>query len=372
MTTVLLLALTAVVLSLPEMHYRLTSFATTAPLEAAKFCERYFGGEIVENRELWLTHHGLSADADAVAVRFYYNDRADFHDVYFVNDPSKPSGPMSIAKYTEYLHKLHRFDLQETWDWYQDWHLCFHVDNVDLIVHRLLQDNISFVSRSHYSIYVEIPHGITFQFLGHTMSLAWTENFNFCRFTNGLAKEQPLQIAALGKTPALPELPPSHHSYFSNHPDVAFNWTLKYTSGTAYDMSGVWKESHEYSDGRCALLRWVQFPSYQIHFVDQYRKNQGNFTTLQMEKYLQNLHGDMSRVDAYFDFRVGFEVDDLAPFKTAFDNDNIKYYTSNTSPSSAHSPRVMSNAIIVQIPGGILLELLETKGKLHMALRGGA
>ena len=95
-----------------------------------------------------------------------------------------------------------------------DWHLCFHVDNVDLIVHRLLKDNVPFVSRSHYSIYVEIPFGITFQFLGSKMSLAWTENFNFCRFTNGLAQKQPMQIADLGEDPPLPELPPSHHSYF--------------------------------------------------------------------------------------------------------------------------------------------------------------
>ena len=260
----------AIVSSLPEMNYRFTSFATTVPHQAAKFCERYFGGEIVENKSLWLTHQGLSAEANAVAVRFYYNQRADFHDVYFVDDPSKPSGPMTIANYTSYLHKLHRFDLQETWDWYQDWHLCFHVDNVDHIVYRLLRDNVSFVSRSHYSIYVEIPNGITFQFLGPKMTLAWTENFNFCRFTNGLAQKQPVQIANLGRAPTLPELPPSHHSYFSNHPDVVFNFTLKYTSGYAYDMSGVWKESHEYSDGRCALLRWVQFPSYQIHFIDQY------------------------------------------------------------------------------------------------------
>jgi hypothetical protein len=80
-----------------------------------------------------------------------------------------------------------------------------------------------------------------------------------------------LQIADLGEDPPLPELPPSHHSYFSNAPDVAFNFTLAHTSGLAYDMTNVWKESHAYSDGRCALLRWVQYPNYQIHFVDQVR-----------------------------------------------------------------------------------------------------
>ena len=100
---------------LPPMKYRYTSFATTAPLQAANFSATYFGGEIVEDRTLWLAHKGLAPSAVATAVRFHYS--GDFHDVYFVNDPSKPSGPMSIAKYTSYLHELHRFDLQETWDW---------------------------------------------------------------------------------------------------------------------------------------------------------------------------------------------------------------------------------------------------------------
>ena len=57
-----------VISALPEMKYRFTSFATTVPHQAAKFCERYFGGEIVENKALWLTHRGLSAEANAVAV----------------------------------------------------------------------------------------------------------------------------------------------------------------------------------------------------------------------------------------------------------------------------------------------------------------
>jgi hypothetical protein len=155
------------------MRYRFTSFATTAPVEAAKFSVKYFGGVIVQNRTAWLTHKHLAPSAIAACVRFNYNAKQDFHDVYFIDDPTKPSGAMSVSKYMGYLHDLHRFDIQETWDWYQDWHLCFHVDNVDLIAHRLLKDNVTFVTRSHYSLYVEIPFGITFQFLGSKMTLAW-------------------------------------------------------------------------------------------------------------------------------------------------------------------------------------------------------
>lgn len=363
MRMLLLLALAGVcTASLPQMRYRFTSYATPAPIEAANFSVKYFGGQLVEDRTQWLTHQGLAPEAKAAAVRFHYNNGADFHDVYFVDDPTKPNGRMSVADYTSYLHGLHRFDLQETWDWYQDWHLGFAVDDVDLIVHRLLRDNISFVSRSHYSIYVEIPYGITFQFLGSKMALAWTEPFNFCRFTDGEAKYQPLQIKSLGAVPALPELPPSHHSYFSNRPDVAYNFTLKYTSGVGYNMSEVWKQSHEYSDGRCALLRWVQYPpfGYHIHFVDQYRKHEGNLTTKEVEQYLENLHGNMTSKDAFYDNRIGWEVDDLAPFQKALDEDGVRYYS---DPSQG--------IIIIQIPGGILMELMQKGGpKRGPYLRG--
>ena len=128
----------------------------------------------------------------------------------------------------------------------------------------------------------------------------------------------------------------------------------------------MWKESHEYSDGRCALLRWVQFPSYQIHFVDQYRKYQGNFTTAAMEQYLEKLHGNMSTPDAYFDNRIGFEVaeGDLDDFKSSLRADQVSYYMGAGGPASS--------SIVMQIPGGILIELMESqKAPPAFKLRGG-
>ena len=71
---------------------------------------------------------------------------------------------------------------------WMDWHFCFHVDNVDLIAYRLVRDKIPIVTRSTNSFYVEIPFGITFQFLGSHMEFVWTEHFNFCRYTDGTGK----------------------------------------------------------------------------------------------------------------------------------------------------------------------------------------
>jgi len=141
------------------------------------------------------------------------------------------------------------------------------------------------------------------QVLGNKMASAWTESFNFCRRTDGdfhspeALKEQPMAIPTLppraapagqlrGAVAAPLELPPSHHSYFSTAPLAAFNFTLAHTSGVEYNMSSVWQSSHEYSDGRCAILRWVQFPGYQIHFVDQ-----RNGTAAEQLQYLpQHMH----------------------------------------------------------------------------------
>ena len=90
------------------------------------------------------------------------------------------------------------------------------------------------------------------------------------------------------------------------------------TLGAAvYNMSGVWRESHRYSDGRCALLAWAQLPHYQLHFVQQYRKTtggEGALTVEGFEQYVTKLHGELKDADAFFDNRVGFFVPSLTPF----------------------------------------------------------
>jgi hypothetical protein len=243
------------------------------------------------------------------------------------------------------------------------------------------------------------------QVLGNKMASAWTESFNFCRRTDGdfhspeALKEQPMAIPTLppraapagqlrGAVAAPLELPPSHHSYFSTAPLAAFNFTLAHTSGVEYNMSGVWQSSHEYSDGRCAILRWVQVPGYQIHFVDQFSKYQGEGTplhderargehgsaaadsggsgsvasasmsTAQVEQYLGALHGNMSAVDAYMDFRVGWVVDDLSPFAASLDAAGSAYLPLDTAGKPVAAGGVGGAAsLLVQLPGGIIFEL---------------
>jgi hypothetical protein len=151
---------------LPAMRYQYTSFATSAPEEAAAFCSKYFDA-VPLTPDQFETHKNVPAVARVNGVRFNYHKegKALYHDVYFISDPSKVSGSMSVETYEDYLHRIHRFDVQETWDWFQDWHLCLTAPggDVDGVASRLLRDGIPFVTRSHYSLYVEIPFGITFQ-----------------------------------------------------------------------------------------------------------------------------------------------------------------------------------------------------------------
>jgi catechol 2,3-dioxygenase-like lactoylglutathione lyase family enzyme len=285
-------------------------------------------------------------------VRFPYSGR--YHDLYFVSDPTKPSGPLNATAFASHLHAVHRFDIQETWDWYQDWHLCLLVDDLDLVLARLLRDGVPVVSRSSYSFYVELPHGITLQLLGSRMTLAWSETFNFCRFTTlpPNAVHQPLALAPLpDKLPPLPELAPGHHSYFSTQPDAAQRAVLAYLGGEAYNMTHVWEESHRYSDGRCALLAWCQLPGYQLHFVQQYRKAEGSTKVADMEAYLEALH-QMAVQDSFFDNRVAFAVASLDPFEAKLRREGQPFLKANSS---------IAESLFLRLPGGIIVELLERR-----------
>jgi hypothetical protein len=104
-----------------------------------------------------------------------------------------------------------------------------------------------------------------------------------------------------------------------------------------------WKcldRQHKFGDGECGQLKWVEFPpagplpAFQLHFVQQFHKFEGNLSVARIEHFFERLRGlpagesgelgelgelggDGSarlRVhDAYMDNRVGFLVDTLRP-----------------------------------------------------------
>ena len=337
--------------SLPQLKYAFTSFASAVPDEASAFCVKFLGAHPL-NRSMFLAHRDASA-ANVTGVRFMYGGGEKSHDLYFISDPTKPAGALNATAFASHLHSVHRFDVQETWDWFMDWHLCLLVDDLDLILARLLRDGVPLVSRSSYSFYVELPHGITLQLLGSKMTLAWSETFNFCRFTSipPTTGPQPLALAPLPtEMPPLPELAPGHHSYFSTQPDAAQQAVLRFLGGAPYNMTTVWRDSHRYSDGRCALLAWVQLPEYQVHFVQQYRKAQGPKSVAEVEAYLEQLHS-MKEQDSFFDNRIGFSVPSLAPFEDTLRRAAQPFLKTNSS---------MAASLFLRLPGGVIVELQQS------------
>lgn len=366
--------------ALPPMHFKFTSFVTPQPNEAAAFCVKYFGGQLLSRPAEFLTHRHLPSEAEVAGVRFFYTkppsyseaappghlvnstasappQRRRSFDIYFVNDPTKPtSDTISIPGFNQYLHDTHRFDLQENWDWYQDWHFCLWAEDVDLVLYRLLQDGVPLVTRSS-SFYVEIPTGITFQVLGPHLELVWTELFEFCRETDGKSGKQPsIQIGTIpDQLPPIPELAPSHISFFSSQAEAARDFLTSFTSGTAFDMTRAWKLTHRYSDGRCAMLGWIDFPEFQVHFVEQYRKWEGEGMGVRdVEAGLTALHGDMTRKDAFFDNHPAFEVDDLAPFAAALNEQSVPHLFETENGV---------DSLFFQVPGGVIFHLISADRK---------
>lgn len=147
--------------------------------------------------------------------------------------------------------------------------------------------------------------------------------------------------------PPIPEIRPGHHSFFSSLPEQGRDAVVA-LGADVYNTSGVFQTTHRYGDGTCALLEWLQLPGFQIHFVDQYRKYEGDGKSVSdVEALLEAAHGDMTRFDAFMHNRVGFQVGDLAPFPEALDAAGLEYL------------RRGPGALLVEVPGGIIFELFE-------------
>jgi hypothetical protein len=54
-----------------------------------------------------LLHRDVPENASVSGVRLPYNNGSSFSDIYFVKDPSKPTGPLTIEEFNNYLESLH-------------------------------------------------------------------------------------------------------------------------------------------------------------------------------------------------------------------------------------------------------------------------
>jgi len=95
------------------------------------------------------------------------------------------------------------------------------------------------------------------------------------------------------------------------------------------------------------------FRQFQIHFVNNFRKRTGDLSVDDYQSMLENIHGDMTQWDQYFGNHLGFVVEtskELNAYVSVIDKLNILYFDSRKHYNE--------NSIYVEIPGGILYQIL--------------
>eukprot|EP00947_MAST-08B_sp_MAST-8B-sp1_P004565 g4565.t1 len=366
---------------LPRLSYRYAVFAVPDPAAAASFMVEFTGAEsISHNRSQWqlsdASAGGRSADVSAVRLYFGGDDnKAAWSDVYFTRDPSLP-GDREVQAFTERVAATHSW-ANDDWDWWQDWHLAFSVTDIDAVAAKLLKANVRFVSRG--SIYFPIPGtAVTIQVLGHgSGGVYWAEPFLFCRHTSdegtGRAKPYAINTSDITAMPdrPLPAFVPSHQSLATADANETARWAYKFLNVSGVEASTGPAGSHAYAGGTCAQIRWMEVSpdGWELHFIEQFVKRQGQQKVAGWEREARRLHGDMSRKDAAQNFRVGFQVPSLAPYISNLEAHGEPFYH-----DTVHDPK----RIRVQTPSGYVFELFETatgaaeEQRLAGRLRGAA
>ena len=346
------------------------------PSKAADFCIKYFGGRPLSDPEEFFAHREAGEGAVVRGVRFKSRPPVPqkgketpdpgFSDVYFVWDPTKPSGAwLSVSEYADKLERTHRFDAWKAWNWFQDTHLGLSTTDLDPLAFRLLRDRVPFVARGGASLFVGIPGGITVHIQGNRLRAVPTQGWDHCDVNDGTTAEPqpPPREEAPEPLPPLGEFHPFHFTFYSTRPQAAAEFLEK-----VFGLGGSRKTRDD-----CAEIRWVQFMDFGVHLVRQWTKHEGGLMRVRdIEHYLTRLHGNMSRLDAFMDFRLGFEVASLEPFREWLDLKGEPYLLLGGEGDKPLGGRQQgegggsgnssssSRSLLVQAPGGLIFELLTT------------
>jgi len=335
---------------LPPLYYRYASFAVDDPNEAARFFSRYTGAKVISSDQFLID---ATPAAQVVGVRLPFQGK--FSDVYFQNDTSLPAGDMSLASFARKIATTHSM-AQDDWDWWQDWHLAFSVDDLDAVALRLMKDDVPFVSRG--SLYFAIPRtGLIIQVLGDA-TVYWKEPFLFCRETSEevTAKMKPytLNVTDLGSAPdlPLPEFVPSHQSLAASDAQANARWMEAYLNLTFFYPFTRPNETHAYAGGTCARIEWMYAADrYQFHFIEQRVKREGNLRIAAHEDYLRRLHGNLTQVDQYMLFRAALSTPDVGAYAANFAKHGIPTLLSDGDDGVKR--------LLVTPPNGYTIELFE-------------
>jgi len=336
--------------SLPALTYRYASLAVPNATVAADFFKRFTGAELVP-RSSFLIEAG---ETEVVGCRLYYADRQQYSDVYFQSTAgSSLPGAESISTFSELVSKGHSM-ANDDWDWWQDWHLAFYVSDLDAVALNLMKNDVPFVSRG--SLYFEIANtGLIIQVLGNA-TVYWKEPFLFCRKTDnaGTGRMQPykINVTDISSVPSkpLPEFIPSHQSMYASDAVENALWTYKFLNVTKLDTLTKPTQSHAYANGTCANIQWMAVENFwSLHYIQQKFKREGLIRIKEHEKFVNELHGDLSEIDAYMGYRAALSVPSLTPYI-----ENFKVHEEPILMLGKGGKR-----LLIKAPNGYIIELFE-------------
>merc|ERR1712180_426378 len=100
---------------------------------------------------LLILFKSLSGDESEIrGIRIPFNQGASFADIYFIKETELPENPeLPLDDFIKKVESAHSF-AQDDWDWWQDWHIAYHLDGagLDKVATRLMKDGVPFVTRS--------------------------------------------------------------------------------------------------------------------------------------------------------------------------------------------------------------------------------
>merc|ERR1719189_607989 len=351
----------------PHLNYRYSSFAVPSPNEAVEFLSKYITGYVLKPEEILAKPLSSNPeDSEIQGIRIPYNEGTTFADIYFIKENGLPENPeLPLEDMIQRIESTHTF-AQDDWDWWQDWHIAYHVTDLDAVATRLMKDGVPFVTRS-ISFYFLIPGtSVVIQVLGEH-NYYWTTPFAFCRQTGDDTTrylpryaQNVTNIEALPYPISLPEFVPSHQSWATTSALQDYAWIQKMLpSFVPIDMSDVYGDTHQHSNGTCAQIGWLSDTGYNtmdgkgwaIHYVEQFVKRDGGLPVSWVESIIEESRtGEFGThfetPDAYMGFRTAFSCSNL--------EEMIQHFLKNNEPFM-----LLEDRMYVKTPSGKVFEIYE-------------
>ncbi|KAJ1448303.1 hypothetical protein M885DRAFT_623545 [Pelagophyceae sp. CCMP2097] len=171
-------------------------------------------------------------------------------------------------------------------------------------------------------------------------------------------------VCACAASASLPALRPRKSTLACADPLAAQDFTLKYIGGLFTD------QRVDGGNGSCAIIKWVDFTpwdaenahneQFHFHFVQASRNPSGPLSLVQMEGYVEWLHGDLNanQRDELSDQHVTLAAGNLDAFATLYRRDGVPFSSWARPLAADGSGNRTMYSVLVQVPHGILVEIV--------------